>query len=144
MEDYRYVALPKRRCGARESQNATLSSTRIGNPRVSIILALLSHFGSVRFLLTRGLRGAKFRSVSKAYGSVSIVLGLIFFFAGALDVRAHFGVWALSSIMLGLFLIVFGTSFLVADRRKKSTRRVSFAFLGVALVFLAVALVRFL
>jgi hypothetical protein len=104
----------------------------------------LTRFGSLPFLLTRGLPGAKFRSVSKAYGGVSIGLGFAFLFAGALDVRGGFGVWAGSSIMLGLFLIIFGASFLVGDRRKKSTRRVSFAFLGVALVFLAVALARFL
>jgi Ca2+/H+ antiporter len=74
---------------------------------------------------------------------VSILLGLIFLFAGALDVRGQFGIWAASSIMLGLFLIVFGASFLVGAGRRKSTRRLSFGFAGAALVFLAIALAQF-
>jgi uncharacterized membrane protein SirB2 len=82
--------------------------------------------------------------VSRTYGFVSIGLGLVVLFAGALDIRGGFGVWAASSIMFGLFLIVFGASFLVRDPRKKSTRRVSFGFLAAAIVFLAIALARFL
>jgi len=71
-------------------------------------------------------------------------LGFVFLFAGALDARGGFGVWAASSIMLGLFLIVFGTSFFVGDNRQKARRRVSLGFLGAALVFLGIALARFL
>jgi FtsH-binding integral membrane protein len=82
--------------------------------------------------------------VSKTYAAVSIALGLIFVFAGALDVRGHFGVWAASSIFLGLFLILLGTSFVVGARRRKITRRVSFGFLGAAAVLLAIALALFL
>ena len=54
---------------------------------------------------------AEFRSVSKTYGMVSIALGVVFLFVGAPDVRGDFGVWAASSIVLGLFLVVFSTSF---------------------------------
>jgi len=74
---------------------------------------------------------------------VSIGLGFVLLFAGALDIRAHAGIWAASSILLGLFLILFGASFLAGDKRKKTTRRVSFGFLGAALVLLAVALALF-
>jgi hypothetical protein len=81
--------------------------------------------------------------VSKTYGSVSIGLGLLFLFAGALDVRGHFGIWAASSILLGLFLILFGASFVGGGPRQKTTRRVSFGFLGAALVLLAIALALF-
>jgi peptidoglycan biosynthesis protein MviN/MurJ (putative lipid II flippase) len=81
--------------------------------------------------------------VSKSYGSVSIGLGFVFLFVGALDARDHFGIWATSSILFGLFLIVFGTSFFVSDKRQKVRRRVSFGFLGGALVFLAIALAFF-
>jgi hypothetical protein len=42
--------------------------------------------------------------------------------------------------MLGLFLIVFGASFGVGGERRKAARRVSFGFLGAALIFLAIAL----
>jgi len=81
--------------------------------------------------------------VSKTYGMVSIALGFVFLFAGALDVRGHFGIWAASSILLGLFLILFGASFVGGGPRQKVTRRVSFGFLGAALVLLAIALARF-
>jgi len=71
---------------------------------------------------------------------VSIGVGFVFLFVGALDVRGGFGVWAASSIMLGLFLIVFGTSFFVSDERQKARRRLSFWFLGAAVVLLGIAL----
>ena len=75
---------------------------------------------------------------------VSIGLGFVFLFAGALDVRQHFGIWAACSILLGLFLIIFGASFVGGGPRQKTTRRVSFGFLGAALVLLAIALAGFL
>lgn len=78
--------------------------------------------------------------MSKTYGKVSIGLGFVLLFLGALDVRGGFGVWAAFSIMLGLFLIVFGASFLVGAQQQRVTRHVSFGFLGAALVFLGVAL----
>ncbi len=78
--------------------------------------------------------------MSKTYGKVSIGLGFVFLFAGALDIRRGFGVWAAFSIMLGLSLIVFGTSFFVSAGRQKVRRRVSFGFLAAALVFLGIAL----
>jgi hypothetical protein len=81
--------------------------------------------------------------VSKTYGMVSIGLGVVFLFVGALDARGGFGVWAASSIMLGLCLIVFGTSFFATDERRKARRRVSFGFLGAAIVFLGIALALF-
>jgi hydrogenase-4 membrane subunit HyfE len=93
--------------------------------------------------LTHGFGGAKFRFVSKTYATVSIVLGLVFLFIGALDVRGHFGIWAASSILFGFFLIVFGASFGVDAKRQKARRRVSFGFLGAAMVLLAVALALF-
>jgi hypothetical protein len=72
---------------------------------------------------------------------VSIAVGLLLLFAGALDVRQNFGIWAAFSIMLGLFLVLFGTSFVSASPRQKTTRRVSFGFLGAAVVLLVIALV---
>jgi peptidoglycan biosynthesis protein MviN/MurJ (putative lipid II flippase) len=81
--------------------------------------------------------------VSKTYGSVSIGLGFVFLFVGALDVRGRYGIWAASSILFGLFLILFGASFGLGAERRKSTRRVSFGFLGAALVLLAIALAFF-
>jgi purine-cytosine permease-like protein len=81
--------------------------------------------------------------VSKTYGKVSIAVGFLLLFAGALDVRQHFPIWAASSILLGLFLIVFGASFFVSGERQKSRRRVSFGFLGAAVVLLAIALALF-
>jgi uncharacterized membrane protein SirB2 len=82
--------------------------------------------------------------VSKTWGKVSIAAGFLLLFAGALDVRQHFAIWAASSILLGLFLILFGASFVSGTERQKATRRVSFCFLGAALVFLGIALARFL
>ena len=82
--------------------------------------------------------------MSKTYSGVSIGLGFVFLFAGALDVRAHFGIWAASSILLGLTLILFGASFVGGGPHQKVTRRVSFGFLGAALVLLAIALAWFL
>jgi peptidoglycan biosynthesis protein MviN/MurJ (putative lipid II flippase) len=81
--------------------------------------------------------------VSKTYGKVSIVLGLLLLFAGALDVRQHFPIWAASSILFGLFLIIFGASFFASGERQKFRRRVSFGFLAGALVLLAIALALF-
>jgi purine-cytosine permease-like protein len=81
--------------------------------------------------------------VSRTWGKVSIAIGFLLLFAGALDVRQHFAIWAAASVLLGLFLILFGASYFVADKRKKTTRRVSFGFLGAALVFLAIALALF-
>jgi len=82
--------------------------------------------------------------VAKTWGTVSIAIGFLLFFAGALDVRQHFAIWAASSILFGLFLILLGASFGVGAKRQKITRRVSFGFLGAALVVLAIALARFL
>jgi hypothetical protein len=82
--------------------------------------------------------------VSKTYTRVSIGLGLVFLFVGALDVRAHSGIWAAPSLLLGVFLILFGASFVAGAERQKVTRRVSFGFLGAALVLLGIALARFL
>jgi hypothetical protein len=95
------------------------------------------------YQLTPGFRGGKFGRVSKTYGKVSIGLGFVSLFAGALDVRQHFGIWATFSILLGLFLILFGASFVGGGPRQKTTRRVSFGFLGAALVLLAIALALF-
>jgi hypothetical protein len=78
--------------------------------------------------------------MAKTWGKVGIALGFILLFAGALDVRQHFGIWATFSIMLGLFLIIFSASFVSGGPRQKTTRRVSFAFLGAALIFLGIAL----
>ena len=81
--------------------------------------------------------------MSRTYGNVSIAVGFLLLFGGALDVRQHFAIWAASSILLGLFLIIFGASFFVGAERQKVRRRVSFGFLGVALVLLAIALALF-
>jgi len=95
---------------------------------------------SVLFWLTPGFRNAKFCSVSRTWGKVSIAVGFLLLFAGALDARQHFGIWATFSIMLGLFLVLFGASFVSRTTRQKTTRRVSFGFLGAALILLGVAL----
>jgi hypothetical protein len=78
--------------------------------------------------------------VARTWGKVSIAVGFLVLFAGALDVRQHFGIWAAFSVMLGLFLILFGASFVGGDPRQKTTRRVSLAFLGAALGLLVIAL----
>jgi purine-cytosine permease-like protein len=78
---------------------------------------------------------------SKTLGQASIAIGFLLLFAGALDARQNFGIWAAFSILLGLFLILFGTSFVSRDPRQKTTRRVSFGFLGAALILLVIALV---
>jgi uncharacterized membrane protein YozB (DUF420 family) len=91
--------------------------------------------------LTRSFRSAKFRFVfARRYATVSIALGLLFFFAGVIDIRQHYGFWATASILFGVFLIIFGAAFGVKGERQKSTRRLSYGFLGGALVFLAIAL----
>ena len=90
--------------------------------------------------MTAAVRGAKFRSVfSKTYARISIAIGFLFFFAAALDIRNHYGLWATFSILFGVFLIILGGSFGVAAERQKSARRISFGFLGAALVFLLVS-----
>jgi hypothetical protein len=76
----------------------------------------------------------------KTWGKVSIAVGFLLLFAGALDIRQGFGVWATFSILLGLFLIVFGGSFVSSNPGQKTTRRVSFGLLGAALIFLVIAL----
>ena len=81
--------------------------------------------------------------MSKTYGKVSIAVGFLLLFAGALDVRQHFPIWAASSILFGLFLIVFGASFFVSGESQRFRRRVSFGILGAALVVLAIALALF-
>jgi hypothetical protein len=81
--------------------------------------------------------------VFKSWGKVSIAVGFLFLFAGALDVRQHYGVWAASSILFGLFLILLGASFVGGGPRQKTTRRVSFGFLAAALVLLGIALALF-
>ena len=78
--------------------------------------------------------------MSRTWGKVSIAVGFLLLFAGALDVRQHFGIWATFSIMLGLFLVLFGASFVSGRSRQKPTRRVSFAFLGAAVILLGIAL----
>jgi hypothetical protein len=82
--------------------------------------------------------------VSKTWGKVNIAVGFLLLFAGALDVRQHYGIWAASSILFGVFLILLGASFVGGGPRQKTTRRVSFGFLGAALVVLGIALARFL
>ena len=71
---------------------------------------------------------------------VSIAVGFLLLFAGALDARQHLGIWATFSILLGLFLVLFGASIVGGGPRQKTTRRVSFGFLGAALIFLGIAL----
>ena len=82
--------------------------------------------------------------MSKTWGKVSIAVGFLLLFAGALDVRQHFGIWAAFSILLGLFLVLFGASFVGGGPRQKTTRRVSFGFLGAAVIVLGIALASFL
>jgi len=79
--------------------------------------------------------------LSKTYSTISIAVGFLFLFAGALDIRHHYGLWATFSILFGLFLIILGGSFGVAAERRKSARRLSYGFAGAALVFLIIALV---
>ena len=78
--------------------------------------------------------------MSKTWGKVGIAVGFLLLFAGALDVRQHYGIWAAFSVLLGLFLILFGASFVVGAPRQRTTRRVGFGFLAAALVVLVIAL----
>jgi len=95
---------------------------------------------SVLFWLTPGLLSAKFCFMSRTWAKVGIAIGFLLLFTGALDVRQHFGIWAAFSILLGLFLVLFSASFVSRTTRQKTTRRVSFGFLGVAVILLVIAL----
>jgi len=78
--------------------------------------------------------------MSKTWGKVSIAAGFLLLFAGALDMRQGLGIWAAFSIMLGLFLVLFGASYVGRGPRQKDTRRVSFGFLGAAVILLGIVL----
>jgi hypothetical protein len=82
--------------------------------------------------------------VYKLYSKVSIGVGVGFFLAGALFVLAHSRIWATYSILLGVYLILNGQSFILGGIGQKVTRRLSFGFLGAALVSFGIGSARFL
>ena len=73
---------------------------------------------------------------------VSIGVGVIGILAGAVFLWTHSGIWAWATylILFGIYLILSGISFTIGGIGQKVTRRLSFGFAGVALVFLGIGL----
>jgi hypothetical protein len=78
--------------------------------------------------------------VSKLFSKVSIGAGITLILCGAVYVWLHSGIWATYWILLGIYFILLGRSFTLGGIGQKITRRLSFGFLGVALVFLGIGL----
>ena len=73
---------------------------------------------------------------------VGIGVGVISIIAGAVFLWIHSVMWAWATylILFGIYLVLIGTSSIADDTRQKVTRRLSFGFGGVALVFLGIGL----
>ena len=74
-------------------------------------------------------------SVSKLNfnSKVYIGVGITIILCGVVFLWTHSGIWATYNILLGI-------SFILSGIGQKVTRRLSFGFLGVALVFLGIGL----
>ena len=66
---------------------------------------------------------------------VSVGVGVIGILAGAVFLWIHSGIWAWAT-----YLILFGIYLILSGIGQKITRRLSFGFAGVALVFLGIGL----
>jgi hypothetical protein len=73
---------------------------------------------------------------------VSIVVGVISILVGAVFLGLDSGNWAMYIylILLGIYCTLLGISFILGGIGQKITRRLSFGFIGVALVFLGIGL----
>ena len=73
---------------------------------------------------------------------VSIVVGVISILVGAVFLGLDSGNWAMCIylILLGIYCTLLGISFILGGTGQKITRRLSFGFLGAALVFLGFGL----
>jgi len=73
---------------------------------------------------------------------VSIVVGVISILVGAVFLGLNSGNWAMYIylILLGIYCTLLGISFILGGIGQKITRRLSFGFIGVALVFLGIGL----
>ena len=77
----------------------------------------------------------KFSSMTNIASKVFIVVGFIGILVGAVFLGLDSGNWAMC-----IYLILFGISFILGGIGQKITRRLSFGFIGVALVFLGFGL----
>ena len=73
---------------------------------------------------------------------VSIGVGVFGISAGAVFLSLDSRMWASAAylVLFGIYSILFGMSFSLSGKRQKVTRRLSFGFGGVALVFLGIGL----
>jgi len=80
--------------------------------------------------------------MTNAVSKVGIGVGVISIIAGAVFLCIHSVMWAWATylILFGIYLVLIGTSSIFDDTRQKVTRRLSFGFGGVALVFLGIGL----
>jgi hypothetical protein len=87
------------------------------------------------------LLSVKFISVTNI-AKASIGTGIFSIIAGAIFLCIHTVMWAWATylILFGIYLVLIGTSTIFDGTRQKVTRRLSFGFGGVALVFLGIGL----
>jgi uncharacterized membrane protein HdeD (DUF308 family) len=84
----------------------------------------------------------KFSSMTNIASKVIIVVGVISILVGAVFLGLDPGNWAtyIYSILLGICFTLLGISFILGGIGQKVTRRLSFGFIGAALVFLGFSL----
>ncbi len=80
--------------------------------------------------------------MTNIFSKVSIVAGVISILVGAVFLGLDSGNWAMYIylILLGIYCTLLGISFILGGIGQKITRRLSFGFIGVALVFLGIGL----
>ena len=84
--------------------------------------------------------------MTNIFSKVSIVVGVIAILVGAVFLWLDSGNWATYTylILFGIYCTLLGISFILGGIGQKITRRLSFGFLGVALVFLGIKLAHYL
>jgi hypothetical protein len=80
--------------------------------------------------------------MTNTISKIGIGAGVISIIAGAVFLCIYSVMWAWDTylILFGIYLVLIGTSSIVDGTRQKVTRRLSFGFGGVALVFLGIGL----
>jgi hypothetical protein len=73
--------------------------------------------------------------MTKTTSKVFVGVGVVSILAGAVFLGLDSGIWPWAA-----YLILSGTSFILVSIGRKVTRRLSFGFLGAALVFLGIGL----